>query len=280
MRRSITAAVLLIAAILVVSRGAESKNDFRFAIIGDRTGTAMPGIYERVLNEVGLNNPDFAINVGDTIEGVKDELAESQWREVRPIWSRYRFPFYFTPGNHDIWSERSLQIYKKETGRPNFYSFNYQDAHFTVLDNSRTLELDDDQLKFLEEDLKANRERSPKFVFFHKPYWIAFLMLGSGEFPLHQLATKYGVGYIVSGHGHQFMRMTRDGITYMAVGSSGAKLKGEGFAQGWFYHHVQGVVKGSKVELTVKELDGPTTKGRVFRAEEWDRSGPKFAIKP
>ena len=131
------------------------------------------------------------------------------------------------------------QIYKKETGRPNYYSFNYQDAHFTVLDNSRTLELDDDQLKFLEEDLKANRERSPKFIFFHKPYWIAFLMLGSGEFPLHQLAKKYGVGYIISGHGHQFMRMTRDGITYMAVGSSGAKLKGEGFAQGWFYHHVR-----------------------------------------
>jgi hypothetical protein len=71
------------------------------------------------------------------------------------------------------------------------------------------------------------------------------------------------------------MRRTRDGIAYMAVGSSGAKLKGEGFAQGWFYHHVQGVVKGSKVDLTVKELDG-----RQFRAEEWDSTGPKFAVKP
>ena len=277
MRRSITAVVLLIAAIpvvsQVVSRAAEPKNNFRFAIIGDRTGSAIPGIYERVWREAAAGNPNFAINVGDTIEGVKDELAESQWRELRPIWSRYRFPFYFTPGNHDIWSERSLQIYKKETGRPNFYSFNFEDAHFTVLDNSRTLVLDQEQLKFLEDDLKANRDHSPKFVFFHKPFWIAFLMLGSGEFPLHQLAKKYGVGYIISGHGHQFMRRTRDGITYMAVGSSGAKLKGEGFAQGWFYHHVQGVVQGSIVELTVKELAG-----RQFRAEDWDASGPKFAV--
>ncbi len=279
MRRSIAAAVLL-AAILIAIHGAEPANDFRFAIIGDRTGTAIPGIYEKVWREASAANPDFAINAGDTIEGVKDETAESQWRELRPIWKAHRFPFYFTPGNHDIWSERSLQIYKSETGRPNYYGFNFQNAHFTVLDNSRTLELEDDQLKFLEEDLKANRARSPKFIFFHKPFWIAFLMLGSGEFPLHQIAKKYGVSYIVSGHGHQFMRMTRDGIDYIAVGSSGAKLKGEGFAKGWFYHHLDGVVKGDKVELTVKEVDAPAGRGRRFRADQWDKSGPKFAVQP
>jgi len=214
----------------------------------------------------------------DPIEGVRDEFAESQWRELRPLWSSYRFPFYFTPGNHDIWSERSLQIYKKETGRSNYYGFNFQNAHFIVLDNSRTLDLGDDQLKFLEEDLKANRDRTPKFIFFHKPYWIVFLKLQSGEFPLHQLAKKYGVNYIVSGHGHQFIRMTRDGIAYMAVGSSGAKLKGEGFAQGWFYHHVSGVVKGNEVQLTVKELRGATSKGRQFPAADWDERGPRFAV--
>ena len=68
MRRSITAAVVLIAGVLVVSRGAEPKNDFRFAIIGDRTGSAIPGVYERILSEAAFMNPDFAINVGDTIE--------------------------------------------------------------------------------------------------------------------------------------------------------------------------------------------------------------------
>jgi hypothetical protein len=169
-------------------------------------------------------------------------------------------------------------VYQKETGRPSYYSFNYQDAHFTVLDNSRSLDLTDSQLKFLEEDLKANKDRRPKFVFFHKPYWIAFLKLGSGEFPLHQLAKKYGVGYVISGHGHQFVRLSRDGIVYMEVGSSGGKMKGEGFEKGWFYHHVWGLVKGSKVELSVKELDGPAGKGRMFRAEDWDDKGPKFAV--
>jgi len=271
--------ILLFAAVIGARALAAPKNDFHFSIVGDRTGNAMPEIYGRIWREIDLLHPDFAINVGDTIEGGNDDLAESQWQDLRPLWERYgHFPLYFTPGNHDIWSNRSLDVYKQETRRSNYYSFNYQDAHFTVLDNSRTLDLTDSQLKFLEEDLKANQDRRPKFVFFHKPYWIAFLKLGSGEFPLHQLAKKYGVSYVISGHGHQFLRLTRDGIVYMEVGSSGGKLKGEGFAQGWFYHHVWGHVKDAKVDFSVKELDGPAGKGRLFRAEDWDEKGPKFAV--
>src|SRR6185369_4120912 len=200
-----SAVVLLFAGVIGLRALVEPKNDFRFSIVGDRTGAAMPEIYGRIWREIDLMHPDFVINVGDTIEGGNDDLADGQWQDLRPVWQRYgHFPLYFTPGNHDIWSQKSLDLYKKETGRPNYYSFNYQDAHFTVLDNSRSLDLTDTQLKFLESDLKANQDRSPKFVFFHKPYWIAFLKVGSGEFALHQLAKKYGVSYVISGHGHQF----------------------------------------------------------------------------
>lgn len=274
-----TAVVLLFAGVFAARAVTEPKNDFRFSIVGDRTGDAQPEIFGRIWREIDMLHPDFVINVGDTIEGGKDDLAEAQWRDLRPLWDRYsHFPLYFTPGNHDIWSSRSLEVYTKETARPAYYSFNYQDAHFTVLDNSRTLDLTDSQLQFLERDLQANRDRRPKFVFFHKPYWIAFLKVGSGEFPLHQLAKKYGVSYVISGHGHQFVRLTRDGIVYMEVGSSGGKMKGTEFTAGWFYHHVWGHVKGSKVELSVKELDGPAGKGRMFKAEDWGDSGPKFPV--
>jgi predicted phosphodiesterase len=277
-----TSVLALFGGVIGIRAVTEPKNDFRFSIMGDRTGSATPEIYGRVWREIDLLHPDFVINVGDTIQGGKDELAQSQWDDLRPVWERYQhYPLYFTPGNHDIWNDVSRELYSKETKRPNYYSFNYQDAHFTVLDNSRTMELSDDQIKFLEEDLKANQDRRPKFVFFHKPYWIAFLKLKTSAFPLHQLARKYGVDYVISGHGHQFVRMVRENIVYMEVGSSGGSIKkgvdrGEGFAQGWFYHHVWGRVKGSKVEMSVKELDGPVGKGRMFRAEDWDESGPRF----
>ena len=46
---------------------------------------------------------------------------------------------------------------------------------------------------------------------------------------------------------------------YLEAPSSGGKLKGQGFAQGWFYGHVLVTVKGSNVDMMVKEI------GRAFR---------------
>jgi 3',5'-cyclic AMP phosphodiesterase CpdA len=258
------------------------ENRFHFSILGDRTGGATPEVYERVWREIALLGPDFVINVGDTIEGHNDAAAPWQWAEVARVWSRYmEFPLYLIPGNHDVWDENSQRLYQKVTGRALTYSFDYQNAHFTVLDNSRTLNLAEDQLKFLETDLAKNRQRAPKFVFFHQPVWLIPLKLGSGEFPLHQLARKYGVNYVISGHGHLLIRLERDGVTYLEVGSSGAgamrgRESNERFARGQFYHHVWVRVKGAKAYFTVKELDGPCGKGRMFPAEDWGPDGPKF----
>ena len=284
-RRWVANAVVLAAFAAIAVRALEEpRNDFRFAIMGDRTGGAQPQIYGRVWREIDLMHPEFVINVGDTIQGREDATAEQQWRELRPIWARYRhYPLYFAPGNHDVWSDFSRQLYEKESNRKSYYSFNYEDAHFTVLDTSVPRELTSEQLDFLEADLEANQDRDPKFVIFHHPYWIALIGEGRADFPLHRLAKKYGVDHIISGHGHKFVRMVHDGITYMEVGSSGGNMtkgliRGEGFADGRFYHWVWGHVKGSKIHLTVKEIGGQMGEGRMFRAEDWGRDGPKFDI--
>ncbi len=288
MREKSRLATLLVVALfggVIATRAVtEPKNDFRFSIIGDRTGGAQAQIYGRVWREVDLMHPDFVINVGDTIQGGKDGSAESEWLELRPIWERYQhYPIYFTPGNHDVFSDTSRALYERESKRPAFYSFDYQEAHFTVLDNSRTADLSRAQLDFLKQDLERNKEKNPKFVFFHKPYWIALLALGNTEFELHKLAKQYGVQHVISGHGHQFVRIVRDGIAYMEVGSSGGTMKaaierGHGFKEGRFYHHVWGHVKGGKVRLTVKEIDGLKGAGRMFKADDWDEKGPKFDV--
>jgi hypothetical protein len=276
--------VVLFGGLIGVRAVTEPKNDFRFSIMGDRTGGAQPQIFGRVWREVDLLHPDFVINVGDTIQGGVDEIAEDEWRDLRPIWQRYsHYPLYFTPGNHDVFSDTSRQIYERESRRPSFYSFDYQEAHFTVLDNSRTNDLSPEQLDFLRRDLEQNKGKQPKFIFFHKPFWITLLISGNTQFPLHQIAKQHGVEHVISGHGHQFVRIVRDGIAYMEVGSSGGTMeaalkRGHGFREGRFYHHVWGHVKGSKVSLTVKEIDGAKGAGRMFRAEEWDEHGPKFNV--
>jgi predicted phosphodiesterase len=276
--------LLILGGVVATRAVTEPKNDFRFSIIGDRTGGAQPQIFGRVWREVDMLHPDFVINVGDTIQGGRDQTAPQEWMELRPIWQRYsHYPLYFTPGNHDVFSDTSKKLYEQESGRPAMYSFNYQDAHFTVLDNSRTTDLSEEQIQFLEKDLEENKGRSPKYVFFHKPYWIALLKMGSSDFPLHRIARKYNVDHVISGHGHQFVRIVRDGIAYMEVGSSGGTMngalqQGHGFKEGRFYHHVWGRVQGGKTYFTVKEIDGAKGAGRMFKAEDWDEKGPKFDV--
>lgn len=238
------------------------QNNFRFSILGDRTGTPVQAVYEQAWQEINRLRPDFVINVGDTIQGRSDATVEAQWRELRPLFQRYRrYPLYFTAGNHDIWSSFSAKVFERETGRPATYSFSFQNAHFTVLDNSQTTELDRGQLEFLEADLKANRGRDPKFVFFHKPFWLTYLQFQSGDFALHRLAREYGVRYVVSGHLHFLLRMERDGITYIQMGSSGARIEPD-FDRGAFYQHALVEVRGADVRITVHELGPPYGQGR------------------
>lgn len=269
-RRIVLACALAVIALLGTVAAESPENDFRFSIVGDRTGDAQPGVYEQVWREVDAEHPDFVINVGDSIQGGHDSTAASEWQALRQLWNRYRYPLYLTPGNHDIWSRESLAMYYKQTGQQRFYSFDYQKAHFIVLDNSDAADLSDvlpdDQMQFLERDLEQNRGRYPKFVFFHKPLWLIPVKLQNGRFGFHQLITKYGVYFVVSGHGHQYVHERLDGVTYFEAPSSGGKLKGQGFDEGWFYGHIAVLVKGSHVEITVKEIRPPLGQGRVITA--------------
>lgn len=262
-------AVLCFWTLLQAAVAGAPVSDFKFSILGDRTGLGSPAVYERVWEEIDALRPDFVLGVGDSIQGGRDQRAAAEWRELRRIWARYRYPLYLAPGNHDIWNRYSRNLFEKETGHPPHFSFNFQNAHFTVLDNSQSLLLSDGQLDYLERDLKAHRQRSPKFVVFHQPFWIFYLQLGSGEFRLHRLAREYGVTHVFSGHGHQLLRMERDGVTYLEVGSSGADItrgtsRGQRFDQGWFYHHVLATVKGDRVTLQVKHVGG-----KLYPVERW-----------
>ena len=269
------AAILATVGEIGVQADAQPRNNFRFAILGDRTGNADEPAYEEIWREIGREHPDFVMNVGDLIEGGHDATAESEWSQLRRAWEHYQLPVYLTPGNHDIWSEPSRRIFEKEAGHPLPYSFDFQDAHFIVLDNSASLDLDDRQMQFLEADLRQNQDRHPKFVFFHQPFWLIPLKFQSSDFPFHRLARKYGVDCVFSGHDHQLVRIVRDGIVYLEAGSSGGKLKGEGFEKGWFYQHALARVAAARVDITIKEIDPPFGSGRSFDAANWGDHGLK-----
>lgn len=272
--------LLAIAGVAAVQ--AQPRNDFHFALIGDRTGTAHPQIYSRVWREAALFEPDFAISIGDIIQGTVDATIDKEWAEIDTLLAKYKnIPLHYVPGNHDIWSPASEKAFVARAGHQPQYSFQHQNALFIILDNSRSEDLSTGQLDFCEAELRKHTKLKPKFILFHRPSWLVNIRVGNGDFRLHKLAVQYGVDYVFGGHGHQLVHLERDGVQYVEIGSSGGTIArgfqlGQGFKEGWFYHWMWIRVRGDRASVTVKEIGPGFGLGRTFPLSDWTSTGPKF----
>jgi 3',5'-cyclic-AMP phosphodiesterase len=269
-------ATVFLAALLVIwGLAAQPSDSFRFAIIGDRTGEHVAGVYEEVWKEAAADKPAFAVSVGDTIEGLNDATAEIQWREIEQFLSKWKsFPLYLVPGNHDIWSAGSEQLFTKNAGHQPHYSFDYGPAHFTVLDNSRADDMPPSELAFLDADLTEHDKQPLKFIVSHRPSWIIKTMLDDPDFELHRIAKKHGARWVIAGHIHELLHADVDGVTYVSMQSAGGHLRGAGkYENGWFFGYTIVDVKGSDVEFHVHELNEPFGKGRTTSLDDWGKAG-------
>ena len=273
-RRGLVLGGLLFALLLSIW-GAPASGSFRFAILGDRTGEAQPGVYEQVWKDVAAENPAFVLSVGDTIQGMNDQSAEAEWREVDQILKPFRrYPLYLVPGNHDIWSIESERLFEQYAGHKAHYSFDYEQAHFTVLDNSRSDELATEELAFLETDLKAHAGQPLKIVVSHRPSWLVDVALGNPKFALHQLAKRYGVQYVIAGHLHQMLHFELEGVTYISMVSSGGHLRlSRAYQDGWFFGHALAEVHDKSIDFRIEELRSPYGESRTTKLTDWGMNG-------
>ena len=250
------------------------EQSFHFAILGDRTGEPQPGVYRQVWKEIAAEHPAFVLSVGDTIQGTRDTTAEAQWRELDQLLMPYgRYELYLAPGNHDVWSHTSERLFLRHA-RGLHYSFDYGGAHFTILDNSRTDAFSNEELNFLESDLKAHAAQPLKFVVSHRPSWLLNVAMQNPTFRLHQLARRYGVQYVIAGHLHRMLHVELDGVNYISMPSSGGHLRAsEAYDSGWFFAHAQVEIKGKNVLFEIRETGPPHGQGRVTNLAAWGLTG-------
>ncbi|MGB9317761.1 MAG: metallophosphoesterase, partial [Pseudolabrys sp.] len=129
--------------------------------------------------------PAFMIHTGDITHLSK----ESEFDDAEKIISQAKLDVHYVPGEHDV-IDPEIKLYKERYGRgtkgPGYYSFDANGVHFIGLVNVANLKgggmgsLGDEQLEWMEDDLKGRSASTPIVVFAHIPLWTVYPEWGWG----------------------------------------------------------------------------------------------------
>lgn len=140
-----------------------NPDDFQFAIVGDRTGGAYPGVFEAAVAKLNMLQPEFVASVGDLIEGYTDNNPEQlvvEWNEFDSIVKKLQMPFFYTVGNHDMGDNTSLDIWTERLGRT-YYHFVYKDVLFLSI-NTEDPPKEELELIQMIDEIKELESSNPK----------------------------------------------------------------------------------------------------------------------
>jgi len=172
--------------------------------------------------------PAFMIHTGDITHLSK----ESEFDDAEKIISDARLDVHYVPGEHDV-IDPEIKLYKERYGRgtkgPGYYSFDANGVHFIGLVNVANLKgggmgsLGDEQLEWMEDDLKDRSASTPIVVFAHIPLWTVYPEWGWGtEDSGRALAymKRFGSVTVLNGHIHQVMQKVEGNVTFHTARST------------------------------------------------------------
>ncbi|HAS45821.1 MAG TPA: hypothetical protein DCS93_35395 [Microscillaceae bacterium] len=255
------------------------KNEFTFAILGDSQFNKTD-VFNRIVNEVALLSPSFVVQVGDMILGklkAKDTTMK-QWarfkEQLKPLGNT---PYYPVPGNHDVLSKKGkpLPYYESYWGKLH-YSFDYKNAHFTILNTNdgKEAQIGPAQVAWLEQDLQKAQKQQHRFVFFHHPIY----RLKNFD-QLHALFLKYKVKNVFYGHYHHYEYMERDGIQYVMTNCTG-KTGTHYLESGTFPHFLLATVKDDQFSFAIIKAGGVLSPKMVRQEDNETFFLQRYGLKP
>jgi 3',5'-cyclic AMP phosphodiesterase CpdA len=188
------------------------------------------GTLEEAINKVKALpvKPSFMIHTGDITHLSK----VSEFDDAERIISQARLDVHYVPGEHDVIDE-GVKLYGERYGRgtkgAGWYSFDAAGVHFVGLVNVVDLKagglgnLGNDQLAWLEDDLKARSASTPIVVFAHIPLWVVYPQWGwgtdDGERVLG-LLKRFGSVTVLNGHIHQIIQKVEGNVTFHTARST------------------------------------------------------------
>ena len=215
----------------------DGPDQFRFAVVSDRTGGHRANVFSRAVQQVNLLQPAFVLSVGDLIEGytTSPDAIGKQWDEFDGFTRRLRMPFFYVPGNHDL-SNAAMGEYWKGRYGPSHYHFVYKNVLFLAInseDPPGKLAVGDAQRAAIKAALDANPGVRWTFVCLHRPIWTATDLGANGWKAVEDLfaGRKYTV---FCGHEHRYIKFVRNGMNYYQLSTTGGSSRMRGVEYGEF----------------------------------------------
>ncbi len=265
----------------------EDPDKFSFAIIGDKTGGGRDKwpVFDRAISEINSLQPDFAIMVGDLIQGntIDREQLRAEWEEFWQHESPLAISFLPLPGNHDITNRVMYNYWVEHIGRT-YSAFIYKDCLFIILNTEERHGLPQDvedwfgeaQILYAAEELERHPDVRHTFVLLHKPAW---LHEGSGW---DQIEAALGdrAYTVFAGHYHNLTLHTRNDRRYFVLSATGGGLTPrEAKAYGAFDHYSIVTVDGDDVTVAIVE-PGSIHPADVSTAAFKEKFGDLLTVQP
>jgi 3',5'-cyclic AMP phosphodiesterase CpdA len=195
---------------------------------------ANPDVVSTLMKTVSLVNampkkPALVIHTGDITHLSKP----SEFDTAAQLLSQLNVTeLHTTPGEHDV-ADASVTEYFSRYGKPSqdrgYYSFDHHGVHFISLINVLNFKpnglanLGQEQLEWLEKDLRGRSASTPIVVFAHMPLWTIYAPWGWGTQDSDQAMSylrRFGSVTVLNGHIHQIVQKVEGNITFHTARST------------------------------------------------------------
>lgn len=166
--------------------------------------------------------PAFVLHTGD----LTHLSRPAEFDTLQQVLSELSVPVFYVPGEHDVLDEGGksyLERFGKGTSGAGWHSFDHGGVHFIGLVNVVDLKagglgtLGNEQLEWMEKDVKSLASSTPIVVFAHIPLWSVYPDWGWGtddsERALSYLK-RFGSVSVLNGHIHQVMQKVEGHVTF------------------------------------------------------------------
>ena len=189
------------------------------------------GTLEEAVNKIKAEKtkPAFLIHTGDIAHLSKP----SEFDDAQRVISQAKLDVHYVPGEHDVIDEDTGKLYMERFGKgtkgSGWYSFDANGVHFVGLVNVMDLKgggmgnLGNEQLAWLEDDLKSRTASTPIVIFAHIPLWVVYKEWGwgteDGERALG-LIKRFGSVTVLNGHIHQIIQKVEGNVAFHTARST------------------------------------------------------------